>query len=415
MTQPIDTTETPQAPRLGRDFQRYWQSYTVNATGSALAAGALPLVAIVVLHADALQVSLLAAVGSIAAAIISLPLGAHVDRADKRTIMITTDVVQFAAVASVPLAAAFGALTFAHLCLIAIIQTTCAIAANSSAFAYVKQAVPVELRTLANSRTDTVAWTTQTLGPPAGGALIGLIGPTVTLIADAASYLASALLLRRVTPAPPAADAQPAAVWSRRELFAGWSLLLREPGLRALYFNAMIFGGAITWSSPLIAILMLREAHATPLQYGIALGIPGLGGLAGAWLSPKIATRLGTNRTMLIFGLARTPWLLALPLAGSGWAAVAVITGSQLALMSTAGIFNPLFSTYRMTATPDHLMARVSAAWSVTAKSVQPLFITAGGVLATVLTIRSSLLVAGAFCVTSALFLPWRTPATPQG
>ncbi|WP_018348560.1 MFS transporter [Longispora albida] len=399
---------------LGRDFQRYWQAYAVSTAGSALAAGVLPMIAIFALDASVLQVSLLAAVGSVTAAILALPLGVYIDRADKRSVLIRTDLVQFAVVASIPLAAAFGVLTFLHLCLVAVVQTTCAIAASSAAFAFVKQTVEPASRTLATSRTDTVMWTTQTLGPPAGGALVGVLGTAATLIADAVSYLVSALILRGVRPVPPPSGTSREARWSWRELFAGWELLLREPALRALYVNAMVFGGAITWSMPLIAILLLGQSGASALQYGIALGVAGLGGLIGAWLSPKVTARLGDRNALLVSGLARTPWLLVLPFAGSGWTGVAVISGAQFCLLMTAGIFNPVFSARRMSLTPDHLVARVSASWSVTARLVQPLFITAGGLLATALTVRGSLVAAGVLCAASAAFLPWRRPESSR-
>ncbi|MER6178199.1 MFS transporter [Streptosporangium sp. NPDC001681] len=390
---------------LGRDFLRLWQSYTVSAVGSALSVGALPLIAIMVLDASPLQVSLLAAIGAISSAIITLPLGNLVERREKRATMVIADLLQFAALASMPLAAAFDALTYVHLCLVAIVQTSSTIVNSSASQAYIKHVVVPERRTSANARLDTVNWTTQSAGPPVGGALIGVAGPLMTLIVDAVSFLASAVLLRRLTPfsADKAKNGR-----SRRELLAGWTFILRHRGLRLLYFNAMLFGGAIMWSSPIMAVLMLKDIGATPLEYGIALGVPCLGGLLGAMLSPKVVTVLGVQRTLFVFGVARTVWIVPMAFVGTGPSAVLIITSVDFCLLLCAGIFNPIFATYRMNSTPDGLMARVSTAWSVSSRTVQPLFITLGGVIATTSTRRWSLLMAGVLCLSSAVLLPWR-------
>ncbi|MFG1928797.1 MFS transporter, partial [Cryptosporangium sp. NPDC048952] len=158
------TTSRSAGRGLGRSFTRFWQSYTVSAAGSALSAGALPLVAIVVLHAGPWQVSLLAVVGSVASALLSLPLGAVIERGEKRRSLIVADVAQFIALSSVPLVAVVGRLTFLHLCVVAATVTTCAIASAAAGSAFVKSAVVAESRVVANARLDSVNWTTSAVG-----------------------------------------------------------------------------------------------------------------------------------------------------------------------------------------------------------------------------------------------------------
>jgi hypothetical protein len=134
-----------------------------------------------------------------------------------------------------------------------------------------------------------------------------------------------------------------------------------------------------------------------------------VGGLLGAMAAPKVSRVLGARRTLLFFGFGRTVWLLPLPLAGNWASAFVVVGASQFMMLLFAAVFNPAFTTFRMNATPDSLMARVSAAWSVSAKSIQPLFIAVGGVLATWSSPRWSLGAAGILCVASAAFLPWKS------
>ena len=124
---------------------------------------------------------------------------------------------------------------------------------------------------------------------------------------------------------------------------------------------------------------------------------------------------LSAGALPLVFGAGRTVGLLALPFLGEGTGALVVLGVSQFLLLFAAGAFNPLFTTYRMTVTPDELMARVGTAWSVTSRSFQPICITAGGLVAGWLSLRWSLGIAALLCLLSVLFLPWRAEPRRDG
>lgn len=378
-------------------FRRFFAAHSVNVAGSALSAGALPLLAVLVLDATPWQVSLLAASGLAATAIVALGLGAAIDRGSKRTFMIASSLVAATAMASIPAAVALGWLTFGQLCLVSVVQAITGVTYLAASGAYVKSVVPQQHLVSAASRVDTVGWTTQTAGPPAGGLLISAFGPAVTVLADAGSYLMSALMLLRCPPTPPAPPHP-----QDRGMLTGWRWIAGHPALRLLYLNAMVFGGAVMWTSPLMAVRLLQDLHATPWQYGLTLGVPCLGGLAGALLSPRLAAQAGQHRLLVLSGIGRAPWLLALPFLDNVWA----VTVCETMLLLGAGLFNPLFAAYRMTATPDHLMGRVVAAWAMGSKTVQPAFMLLGGIAATVWSTRTSLLLAGIMCLASIACLP---------
>lgn len=103
----------PEAERLtpGPDFGRLWLATGISQTGSAVAYGALPMVAVLVLHVSTFQVSLLTAVAGITAASIGLRMGPWVEFQPKRPTMIAADLVRAVMLGSVPVAAALGVLT----------------------------------------------------------------------------------------------------------------------------------------------------------------------------------------------------------------------------------------------------------------------------------------------------------------
>ncbi|MET8165853.1 MFS transporter [Streptomyces sp. NPDC005329] len=397
---------------LGEDFRRLWGAYGVSAAGSAVAMGALPLVAVLVLRSSAFQVSLLTALSAVASVVIALPLGVRIEHQYKRPVMITADLARCAALVSVPVAAAFGALTFAHLCVVGVLQTAASVAFDAASGAHLKALVLPEHRLRANSLFETTNWISVSAGPPVGGLLVGVLGPTTTMAVDAASFLGSALGIRRIRRPEPAPSAPGAAAHLGRDIAAGWQYILRHPGLRPLFYNSLLFGGSLMMTSPLMAVLMLRDLGLAPWQYGLALGLPCLGGVLGSRLTPPLTRRFGQRRILLLSGVARTLWTILLPLAPSGALGVFTIVAADFGLLFAAGVFNPSFTTYRMEATQDTFMSRVGTSWSVSSKTCQAAFMIAGGLIADAAGVRGALLIAGVLCMASALLLPWRKSGT---
>src|SRR5690349_17190039 len=103
---------------LGRSFGWLWAAYAISAYGTGLGFGAFSVVAITVLHAGSAEVAALSSSGLVIGALLAIPLGPWMEYRAKRPVMITMDVVRFAALVSIPLAYGLGALTFAQLLMV---------------------------------------------------------------------------------------------------------------------------------------------------------------------------------------------------------------------------------------------------------------------------------------------------------
>ncbi|MET0494629.1 MAG: MFS transporter [Actinoplanes sp.] len=396
---------------MSQDFRRLWAAYSVSELGTALSLGALPLIATLVLHASVLQVSLLAALGGVAGAALALPLGPWIEVRRKRPVMIGADLLRGAALASLPAAALLGRLSYSQLCLVAMAQSVGAIAFQAAGGAHLKALVPPEQRAAANGRFEATFWTANTAGPPLGGVLIALLGATATVGLDALSFLLSALGIRRLRspeppPPPPTGERHRLA-----QLTAGWRYVLGHRQLRALFGNTLLFGGGVMAAMPLMTVLMLRDLALTPWQYGLSFGLSCLGGLLGALAAPPLTRRFGERRVLLTSGVAKTLPFVLVPLAPPGVTGLVFITVGQFLLIGGAGTFNPTFATYRMRETEDAYMSRVTASWSISTRTIQPICITAGGFLAAATSARTALFVVAAVVLASALPLPWRARA----
>ena len=160
------------------------------------------------LHCGPGEVAALSAAGLAAGAAVAVPLGPWVEFRRKRPVMMAMDLTRFAALLSIPAAYALGWLSFAQLLVVAVIVAAAKIAFNAASGACLKALVPPEHLLTANSRFESTTWTAIVVGPPLGGAAIGIFGPVVTVLADAVSYLLSAAGIRaiggssRVRPGP---------------------------------------------------------------------------------------------------------------------------------------------------------------------------------------------------------------------
>lgn len=257
-----------------------------------------------------------------------------------------------------------------------------------------------------NSWFGTTDWITNTAGPPLGGLLISAVGTTATMALDALSYLGSAVGVWRIPkeePPPPRRAAK------NRGIGEGWRYIFVYRDLRALFCNAMLFGGPVIMATPLITVLILDDLRIPAWGMGLALGVPCLGGIAGSRLSPVLVRAFGQRRVLLVSGVLRAPWMVLYPLATHPASGLAIIMAADTGLLLCAGIFNPVFGTYRMTVTADTHMARVVSAWGISSKTVQPLFVLAGGGLAALIAVRPALLIGGIVCAASAALLPFRS------
>jgi hypothetical protein len=150
----------------------------------------------------------------------------------KRPVMVAMDLVRFAAQATVPIAYLLGWLTFGQLLLVTVVVAGAKIAFQAASGAHLKALVAPADLVVANGRFESTTWSSLVVGPPLGGAAIGLVGATASLTADAVS----------------------------------WRYLPTHQGLRGLFCNRLMVASLILCTEPLLAVLMLAHLHFRPWQ-----------------------------------------------------------------------------------------------------------------------------------------------------
>ncbi|MFE3051636.1 MFS transporter [Nocardia sp. NPDC059239] len=380
---------------LGRGFGWLWTAFAVSTAGSWLAFDAFPLIAVLVLHAGPGQVSLLAAAGLAVGAVVAIPLGPWMEFRRKRPVMIATDVVRFAVVLSVPLAFAAGVLSFAQLVVVSVIVAASDIAFRAASGAYLKTLLPKEDLLLANGRFESTMWTASVLGPPLGGAAIGIFGPVVTVAANAVSFLLSALGIRAIAGGEPQPAPSGSGGFRMGDLVEGWRYILTHRALRPLFVNTILVNGLILAIQPLLAVIMLRDLGFAPWQYGLAFGIPCLGGLIGSRLATPLVGRFGQRRVLVAAGMLRACWVPALACIGPGLAGLLVVIVVEFGLITCCGVFNPVYATFRLERAAPDRTTRMLSAWSITSNMNTAAMTALWGLLAALTGPRTAIALAG--------------------
>ncbi|GGZ08611.1 MFS transporter [Streptomyces olivaceoviridis] len=394
--------------RLGRRFGWLWGAYGTSALGTWLAFGAFPLIAVRVLHAGPAEVAALSSVGAAVGAAVAVPLGPWVEFRRKRPVLIAMDLVRCAALLTIPTAFALGALTFLQLLLVSVVVAAADITFRAASGAYLKTLLPAGDLFVANARFESTSWTTTIIGPPLGGAATGLLGPVATVVADAVSYLLSALGLCAMGGQEPPPERRRAARMRAGDLLDGWRYILADATLRPLFFNTAVFNGLVMAADPLLAVLMLGRLGFTPWQYGLAFAAPSIGGLLGSRLARPLAARFGQHRVLVVSGTLRAVWSVGLAFTGPGTGGLLLVMGVELGLIFCCAVFNPVSATYRLERTATDRVARTLTAWTVTTKGSTALLTAVWGIVGSLLGPRTAIGLAGVFLLATPLLLPRR-------
>lgn len=391
---------------MGRRFGWLWAAFAVSTFGTGLAFNAFTVVAVLVLHAGPAAVAALAAVGLAVGAVVAVPLGPWVEFHRKRPVMITMDLIRFAAQLSIPIAFVAGWLTFAQLLVVAVVLGAADITFRAASGAYLKSLVrPADLL-IANGRFESTTWTATVLGPPLGGAAIGLFGPVVTVVADAVSYLLSALGIRAIGGPEPRPERTGAPRLRAGDLLDGWRTILAHPVLRPLFLNGVLVNGLIMAAEPPLSVLMLAGLGFPPWQYGLAFAGPCIGGLIGSRLARRLVARFGQHRVLLVAGTLRACWPVGLAFIGPGLPGLLLVVVVELGLITCIGAYSPVLATYRLNQVPDNRIARTLSAWQVSSKATIAVLTALWGVLAGVTGPRVAIAIAGVLLLGTPFLLP---------
>jgi MFS family permease len=385
------------------EFRRLWIGETTSSLGSSVTSMATPLIALSVLHAGVLTVSVLEALAWLPWLLVGLPAGAWVDRLPRRSVMLTADAVSIAALVSVPVAAAAGALTLAQLLVVTLVAGTAQVFFMTAYRAFLPALLADDELAEGNARLQASESATAVVGPGLAGVIARVAGAVTGLLFDAVTFAVSLVCLRRIgadEPTPP-----PGRRPLRAEIAEGLRFVRDDRLLRRFMFGGAAANLVLTGYNAVVVTFLVRGIGASVGSAGLLTAAAEVGGVAGAVLAPRLIRRLGSARALLLVKLAPAPLVLLIPLTGPGGRLALFVVGAGAMVAGvTAG--NVLVRGFTQTYCPPALMGRISTTTQVVNYGAIPVGALIGGALAAAVGYRPALwvLLAG-FALSGLMFL----------
>ena len=355
------------------EFVKLWAGSSISLLGSQVTILAVPLAAVLIFQAGPGETGLLTALGVAPSLLFSLIAGVWIDRLPRRPIRIIADLLSAIIVGSVPVAAFLNALTLQHLYIATFLAGCSAVWSRLSVSAMLPDLVGRENLVEANSKTMVSVSVAQIAGPSLAGILVQLLSAPLALIADAMSFLVSALCISRVKLDERQHTAiQRKSLW--REVVDGVVWLHHEPILLRLTVSIGLANLAWYGVQAIIVVYATRDIGMTPAMLGIALGVMGPASLVGALVAGHSARRFGLGPTLIVSLTGELLSRLVLLLAGGPPLIAAMVLGlSQVIFGFIAPLWDVNSSSLRQSATPARMLGRVSAATTVIGVGTAPI------------------------------------------
>jgi len=385
------SSTTPASVWKNTNFRRLWVGESLSQVGENLGTLAVPVIAVVMLHATAQQVGYLTAAQQFAFLVIGLPVGAWVDRMRKRRVMIAADAVRAAALLTVPGAWLLGALHIWQLYAVAAVVGGATVFFDVTYQSIVPRLVASEQVAPANSGLETSAQVARVGGPALAGALLAVVKAPVLLFATALGYVASMIAVATIRDDEARHEAS-AHDSLRREIAEGLRFVFGHDLLRRITINTAamnLFDGLMT---TLIPLFVLRQLGFAPAVYGLVEGIGAIGGILGALATPRLMKRVGEGSLIVWGALGSTAGSAlfmvaalvphgpdATRVAGVPLAPVAFLIGGMFVFSFTVLNYNIAQVSFRQRLCPPRLLGRMNASIRFVVWGVMPIAAAAAG------------------------------------
>jgi MFS family permease len=374
------------------DFLKFWSAQAISALGSRITRTALPILAVLTIHASARQVAILSALSIAPGVIVGLVLGGRVDRQAKRPLLIGADLVRAGLLLTVPVSAWLEYLGMGQLYIVAAMTGAATSLFQIADKAYLPIMIGKDSLIEGNSKLETTEAIAEIAGPGLGGLLVQLITAPLAIIFDALSFLASAFLLGGIE----RDEHIEASTGQRPTLISDLKI-----GLGASLFHPLVGpeflveANSAIWNGFFLALYTIYSLDTLGLSagtLGLVISAGGIGALFGAILAGRLSSRMGLGPAMIACMAGTRLAAFFIPLAqGPPWLAVTCLLVHQLLGDALVMSYYVLAVSLRQLVLPEETLGRSNAAFHVATGVFLPLGALVAGQIAQSADVRTAL------------------------
>ncbi|MFD5270410.1 MFS transporter [Streptomyces sp. NPDC058335] len=379
------------------DFRRLWVGQTASQLGEHASLVVLPLFAVLTLDAGAGQLGVLRAVGQAPILLLSLLVGAWVDRWRARTVMVLTDVGRTLALGAAAVAGLFGWLGLPGLFVVAFTIGALSVFFDVAYQTSLVRLVRRDQLVRGNSALEGSRSAAQIGGPALGGALVSLLSAPVAAASGALFFALSFLSIRRIRriESLPKSSERPPRIW--RRIHEGLRFVVGDASLRTVCLASAAFQFSFAAVMTVYLLFLPRELHLSGTAVGLALAATGPGALLGSVLAARLPSRFGHGAVLVSAAILGDGVFLCVPaLHGSPAVTVPALLAVNFVFGTAGQLVNVTVMAVRQALTPDGMQGRAAATITCAGMGLTPLGSLLGGFLAEEWGLRATLLVTAA-------------------
>nr|WP_079001584.1 MFS transporter [Streptomyces sp. AS58] len=379
------------------DFRRLWVGQTASQLGEHASVVIVPLFAVLALNAGAGELGVLRAVGQAPILLLSLFVGAWVDRWRARTVMVVTDVSRTLVLGAAAVAGLLGWLGLPTLFVVAFVVGALSVYFDVAYQAFLVRLVSRDQLVQGNSTLEGSRSAAQIGGPALGGALVSLSSAPIAAASSALLFAVSFLSIRRIRriESLPKSSEHPPRLW--RRIHEGLCFVVSDTLLRTVCLASAAFQFSFAAMMTVYLLFLPRELHLSGTAVGLALAATGPGALLGSMLAARLPQRFGHGAVLVSAAALGDGVFLCVPAVhGSPAVTVPALLAINFVFGMGGQLVNVTVMAVRQAVTPDGMQGRAAATITFVGMGLTPLGSLVGGFLAEEWGLRTGILVTAA-------------------
>ena len=371
-----------QSVPLGHDFSRIWSASLITNLVDGVLRLAAPLLA-VSLTEDPILIGALSALGLLPWLFFAIPIGALVDRVDRRKALVIGNSLRAVIALFIAFAVSQDFINIWLLLISVFFFGICEVLVDTTSQAVLPQILDKTNYERGNSRLQiSEVIVSQFAGAPLSGLLYAVSIALPFFFSTTGFILAGLLILlfpfERAINVRKEGDAGQAKLGLKGDIKFALNYLYQDKQIFSIVVITTLLGFFYSLSNAIAPLFILKELNVSPALFGVVLAIQGIGALVGSIAAPMVSKYLGRGKALAINVFFASLLVIFIGLSPNAYffVAVSVLVGF------TISVWNILLMSLYQSLIPPELYGRIHGARRTIVWGLMPIGALLGGVIA---------------------------------
>ena len=367
---------------LGHDFSRIWSASLITNLVDGVLRLAAPLLA-VSLTEDPILIGALSALGLLPWLFFAIPIGAIVDRVDRRKALVIGNSLRAVIALFIAFAVSQDFINIWLLLIAVFFFGICEVLVDTTSQAVLPQILDKSNYERGNSRLQiSEVIVSQFAGAPLSGLLYAVSIALPFFFSTTGFILAGLLILlfpfERAISVRKEGDAGQAKLGLKGDIKFALNYLYQDKQIFSIVVITTLLGFFYSLSNAIAPLFILKELNVSPALFGVVLAIQGVGALAGSIAAPMVSKYLGRGKALAINVFFASLLVIFIGLSPNAYFFVAV----SVLIGFTISVWNILLMSLYQSLIPPELYGRIHGARRTIVWGLMPIGALLGGVIA---------------------------------